>query len=123
MSPRVPVSPPWPERVPTRSSGTVSRVPLPVGDTGTGRESADTTSRPPTVSRQRPRVEAALANALRRVNAAYTRTPPARRPDPGGPDPLEAELDAALLGEDRDRALNAIRSWRDAWLRRCEEAR
>ena len=62
-----------------------------------------------------------LAAAVRAVNAAYYRLPVEGRPDPAAFDPLEAEVDAACLDEDRDRALAAIRAWRQHWLARFAE--
>jgi hypothetical protein len=63
-----------------------------------------------------PSVRTELAAAVRAVNAAYYRLPVEDRPDPAAFDPLEAEVDAACLGGDRDRAFAAIRAWRQHWL-------
>jgi hypothetical protein len=69
-----------------------------------------------------PGVNTELAAAVRAVNAAYNRLPQEGRPDPAAFDPLEQEVDAACLSEDRERALAAIREWRNHWLGLFQEA-
>jgi hypothetical protein len=61
-----------------------------------------------------PTIRAELAAAIRAVNSRFNTLPKSaqdsieiERPD------LDAELDRALLADDRVRALNAIESWRD----------
>jgi hypothetical protein len=63
-----------------------------------------------------PSIRTELAVAVRAVNAAYYRLPVESRPDLAAFDPLEAEVDAACLSGDRDRALAAINAWRGYWL-------
>lgn len=63
-----------------------------------------------------PGVNAALANAIRQVNAAFYRLPESRRPDSVESRGLDAELDAACVSGNRERAMAAIRAWRDHWL-------
>jgi surfactin synthase thioesterase subunit len=67
-------------------------------------------------------VRTELAAAVRAVNAAYNRVPVDSRPDPASFDPLEAEVDAACLSDDRERAMAAIRAWRSHWLAQFEAA-
>ena len=44
------------------------------------------------------------------------------RLDPSAADPLEREVDQAVLGGDEARAAAAIDTWRRDWLSRCERA-
>jgi hypothetical protein len=67
-------------------------------------------------------IRAELAAAVRAVNAAFYLLPEEIRPDPASFDPLQTEVDAACLSDDRDRAMAAIRAWRDHWLATFEEA-
>lgn len=66
---------------------------------------------------------AELAAAVRRVNVAFNTLPESVRDslDLSSPD-LEREIDAAILGDDRPRALVAIRAWREHHLQRFREA-
>lgn len=66
----------------------------------------------------------ALRAAVRQVAAAYNRLPAAAQSqlDLAAQDPLEREVDAAILSGEGSRARVAIDAWRDAWLRSCEEA-
>lgn len=123
MPERVPVS----QRVPSVSGHSKAapcpRVPPPTGgtrDTGRGPEGENG----PTVSRGLPGVNAALANAVRVVNARFARLPKDTqdRIDIGGWDALEADIDAAILAGDRDHALAAIEAWRQHWVATFEEA-
>ncbi len=61
-----------------------------------------------------PTIRAELAAAIRRVNAEFARLPVEVQDqiDLAQGD-LDAELDRALLSDDRIRALGAIESWRD----------
>jgi hypothetical protein len=63
-----------------------------------------------------------MAAAVRAVNAAYVSLPEAAQ---GlieiGCDGLGAEVDAAILAGDRDRALAAINAWKRHWLATFEE--
>jgi hypothetical protein len=70
-----------------------------------------------------PGINAELAAAVRKVNAEFHRLPAdvQDRLDVTT-DPVEAEVDKAILADDRDRALAAIRAWRGYWLDRFEEA-
>lgn len=68
-----------------------------------------------------PGINAELAAAVRRVNAAYVRLPESVRPDIGGWNALDAELDAACAGDDRERAVEAIREWANYYLAMFEE--
>lgn len=70
-----------------------------------------------------PTIRAELAAAVRAVNAAYFRLP-AEAQDKIDPraDPVEAEVNAAILADDRARAMAAIRAWRGYWLDRIERA-
>jgi hypothetical protein len=63
-------------------------------------------------------VRAVLAAAVRCVNAAFYAIPEGHRPDPAPWDALDREIDAAFAAGDRERALAAIRAWRDHWLSR-----
>lgn len=70
-----------------------------------------------------PSVRAELAAAVRAVNAAYARLPrPAQDRIDIYTDGIEGEIDAAILAEDRDRALAAIRAWQGYWLDRFARA-
>ncbi len=64
-----------------------------------------------------PTVRAELAAAYRAVNAAYARLPElvAERVEIAY-DGLDAEIDTAILADDRDRALAAVAAWRRHWL-------
>lgn len=66
-----------------------------------------------------------LAAAIRVVNAAYNRLPTEVQDqvEVAAFDPLEAEVDAACLSDDRERALAAIRAWREHWVAEFERAR
>lgn len=68
-------------------------------------------------------LSASLRAALAEVNGAHNALPPAAQGrlaiDDAG---LDAELDAALLMGDRERALAAIRAWRSHWLAEFERA-
>lgn len=61
-------------------------------------------------------VNAELADAIRAVNAAFHLIPDDRRPSAAPWDALRDELDAARAAGDRERALSAIRAWRDHWV-------
>lgn len=63
-----------------------------------------------------PGISAELAAAVRKVNATYSQIPEADRPDIGGWNALDAELDAACAGDDRQRAVAAIKNWADHYL-------
>lgn len=63
-----------------------------------------------------PGINTELAAAVRAVNAAYNSIPPARRPAAIEWDMLDAELDAACISGDRERAMQAIEAWRTHWL-------
>jgi len=67
-----------------------------------------------------PGVSAELAAACRAVAAAYERLPEAARPEVGWDD-VDAEVDAACAGGNRDQAHEAIRTWRDRYLRLFRE--
>lgn len=69
------------------------------------------------------RVDVAARNALRAVNAAYTRLPINLRDrlDVASPD-ADARVNAAIRSGDEAAALAAIRDWRDLHLARCERA-
>jgi hypothetical protein len=70
-----------------------------------------------------PTISAELAAAIRRVNVAFNRLPADRRNRITiAYDPLEAEVDSAILTDDRERALAAIRAWRQHWTALIEEA-
>jgi hypothetical protein len=70
-----------------------------------------------------PTIRAELAAAVRAVNAAFNRLPvSARKQIDPRTDPVEDEIDAAMLADDRDRALAAIRAWRGYWLDRIARA-
>ena len=68
-------------------------------------------------------IRAELATAIRRVNAEFARLPRAVQDslDLSFND-LDAELDRALLSDDRRRALLAITSWRDHHLGQIRRA-
>ena len=64
-----------------------------------------------------------LAAAYRAVNAAYARLPRSAQASVViAYDGLEAEIDASILTDDRNRALAAIRAWKSYWLSRFEES-
>lgn len=67
-----------------------------------------------------PTVRAELAAAIRRVNAAFNRLSGAERERVHLV--ADAPLEAALLGEDRTKALAQIECWRDRQLAAIEEA-
>jgi hypothetical protein len=69
-----------------------------------------------------PGINAELAAAVRRVNAAYAKLPGSARPDIGDWNDLDAELDAACASDDRDRAITAIRDWASHYLALIERA-
>lgn len=70
-----------------------------------------------------PGVNAALANAVRVVNARFNRLPRSVQDSIDIEyDGLDREIDAAILGGDRDRALSAIEAWRRHWTATFEEA-
>jgi len=70
-----------------------------------------------------PGVRAELAAAVRAVNAAFDRLPvDAQQKVAVAVDGLEAEIDAAILAGDRERAEAAIRAWREHWLETFREA-
>lgn len=81
---------------------------------------------PPQVPRtgaNQPSVRSELAAAVRKVNAAFARLPAeAQGQVDVAVDPVEAEVDAAILAGDRDRAIAAIRAWCGYWLDRIERA-
>lgn len=60
-----------------------------------------------------PGVNGALADAIRVVNARFYAIPEAERPPPAPWSGLECEVDAACAAGDRERALAAVRAWRD----------
>lgn len=61
-----------------------------------------------------PTIRAELAAAIRAVNAEFNRLPKAAQDSVDlCYNDLDAELDRALLGDDRSRALGAIGVWRD----------
>ena len=58
-----------------------------------------------------------LATAIRSINAAFNRLPVSVQESIRiGWDELDAELDDALVSDDRDRAMAAINAWRSHWL-------
>jgi len=69
-----------------------------------------------------PTIRAELAAAVRAVNVAFYRLPESARTqiDPRI-DPAEDEVNAAILADDRERAMAAIRAWRGYWLDRIEQ--
>ncbi len=70
-----------------------------------------------------PTIRAELANAVRAVNVAFNCLPAEARDSLNiAIDPCEAEVDKAIVADDRDRALAAIRAWRGYWLDRIERA-
>jgi hypothetical protein len=68
-----------------------------------------------------PSVRAELAAAIRAVNARYNALPESRRPDIHW-EGVDAEVDAAILSGDRERAMRAIEAWKRHHLALCEEA-
>lgn len=59
--------------------------------------------------------------ALHEINAAFSRLPQSAQDGIEiARDPLEAEVDAAILADDREGAEAAIRAWRGYWLDRFE---
>ena len=69
-----------------------------------------------------PTIRAELATAIRAVNAAFDHLPKsAQDAIEIGFDGLEAEVDAAIVADDRPRALRAITAWRRHWLATFEE--
>jgi hypothetical protein len=111
MTRRVPVS----HRGPSVSRHTPEwacpRVPLSVGE---GPRGTDTDAGTNKQSRVLPGINAALANAIRRVNAAFNRL----SPDAQNQVHIACDrpLDDALLSGDRTKALSAIEAWRDRQL-------
>lgn len=72
---------------------------------------------------QQPTIRAELAAAVRAVNAAFGRLPAeAQDALDVTVDGLEREIDAAVIAEDRERAMRAIRAWRGHWLHRIARA-
>lgn len=70
-----------------------------------------------TVSKPMPGVNAALANAIRQVNAVFGRLSKLEQEAMDiRYDGLDRAIDSAILAGDRDRALAAIRAWREHWL-------
>lgn len=70
-----------------------------------------------------PTIRAELAAAYRAISAAYDRLPvDVQNSIEIGYDALEAEVDAATLAEDRERAMRAISAWKRHWLATFEEA-
>jgi hypothetical protein len=68
-------------------------------------------------------VNAALAAAIREVNAAFNRLP--KETQDGIEiryDGRDREIDASIFAGDRDRALRAIRAWKGHWLWTFERA-
>jgi hypothetical protein len=64
-----------------------------------------------------------LAAAIRKVNAEFARLP--RQVQDSiviSYDDLDKEIDAAILADDRARALAALRAWVQHWLATLEEA-
>lgn len=69
-----------------------------------------------------PTISAELAATIRRINVAFNRLPADRRDVITiAYDPLETEVNAAILTGDRQRALAAIAAWRRHWLAMFEE--
>lgn len=69
-----------------------------------------------------PTIRAELAAAVRAVNAAFNRLPAeAQGQLDVTADPVEVEVDKAILTGDRDRALAAIRAWKGYWLDRIAQ--
>lgn len=69
------------------------------------------------LGRPMPGVNAALADAFRQLNAAFARL--SKRGQETMDiryDGLDRAIDSAILAGDRDRALAAIRAWREHWL-------
>jgi hypothetical protein len=70
-----------------------------------------------------PTISSEHAAAVRAVNASFARLPKSVQDSIViGWDALDRELDAALVSDDRPRALSAIRTWREHWLDVFEEA-
>lgn len=70
-----------------------------------------------------PSIRAEMANAVRKVNAEFGRLPKSVQDTLEiRVDGLDREVDAALLADDRDRAMRAIRAWRGHWLAEFERA-
>lgn len=70
-----------------------------------------------------PTIRAELAAAVRAVNVAFYRLPTeAQDRIDATTDPVEAEVDAAVLADDRPRAMRAIAAWKRHWLATFEEA-
>lgn len=68
-------------------------------------------------------LRAEIAAAVRSVNASFNRlSKSVQDAIEIGYDGLEVELDAAVASGDRDRALAAIRAWREHWLATFKEA-
>jgi hypothetical protein len=68
-----------------------------------------------------PTIRAELAAAVRAVNARFNALPEFRRPDIHW-DGVDAEVDAAILSGDRERAIRAIEAWKHHHLALIEEA-
>lgn len=122
MTNRDPVS----QRVPGVSGHgrewTCPRVPPPTGGT-TGHGHDPEGSDRPAVPRVLPGVNAALANAVRVVNARFNRLPRSVQDSIVIEyDGLDREIDAAILSGDRERALAAIGAWQRHWTATFEEA-
>lgn len=71
-----------------------------------------------------PGIGAALAAAIRRINAIHNALPESDRPNVNGPrwTSLEAEIDAACAAGDADAALTAIGRYEGHAMRVLEEA-
>jgi len=70
-----------------------------------------------------PTLRAELAAAIRKVNAEFERLPPeVQDAIDVAFDPLEREVDAAILTNDRPRALRAIGAWKRHWVATFGEA-
>lgn len=70
-----------------------------------------------------PTLRCELAAAVRAVNAAYFRLPAEAQDQLDVTvDPVECEVDAAVLADDRPRAMRAIDAWRRHWLAEIAEA-
>jgi hypothetical protein len=68
-------------------------------------------------------VRTELAAAIRAVNAGFNRLPATTQDTIDlRYDGLEAEIDRAILADDRPRAERAIRAWRSHWLYEFERA-
>ena len=66
-------------------------------------------------------LHAAMVEALREINAAYSGLPAGARPDAGW-NAVDDALEIAFAG-DQAKALAAIGEWRDYWCRLIEAAR